>query len=163
MASRGVGIRLLTDDPHPEDRAVRNDDPIGWTRDHRAEILRHLYTILAYGCRNRPLGQVAKTRFRKWWSLVGWPVELAASLIKVELDFPAIFKATEAQDSKAAGIVSAITLLRNTFGDGDTSWFRARDIRDILDKGERARDRIYSVSRSDSDEAEIRRHATSWR
>jgi hypothetical protein len=158
MASRGPEIRLTTDDPNPEDRAVKHADPIGWTRDHRAEILRHLYTILAYGCRNRPPGQVEKTRFRKWWSLVGWPVELAASLVGEELDFPAIFKATEAQDSKAAGIVSAISLLRNTFGDKDDSWFRARDIRDVLDQGERARERNYTaVLRTASDEATIQK------
>jgi hypothetical protein len=135
---------------------VQHADPIGWTRDHRAEILRCLYTILIYGCRNRPPGQVEKTRFRTWWSLAGWPVELAASLVGVELDFPSIFKATEAQDSKAAGIVSAITLLRNTFGDKNDNWFRARDIRDLFDKGERVRERTYTVtSRTTSDEAAV--------
>jgi hypothetical protein len=158
MASRGPEIRLTTDDPNPEDRAVKHIDPIGWTRDHRAEILRHLYTILVYGCRNRPVGQIAKTRFKNWWSLVGWPVELAASLVGEELDFPVIFKATEAQDGKAAGIVSAITLLRNTFGDKNDSWFRARDIRDVLEKGERVRERTYSVtSRTTSDEAAVQK------
>ncbi len=136
MASRGPEIRLLTDDPNPEDRAVAHVDPIAWTRDHRAEILRCLYTIMIYGCRNRPEGQVAKTRFKPWWSLVGWPTELAASLIGVELNFDTVFKATEVQDSKAAGIVTALHLLNNTFGE---TWFRARDIRTILDQGELAR------------------------
>jgi hypothetical protein len=136
MASRGPEIRLLTDDPNPEDRAVAHADPIGWTRDHRAEILRCLYAILIYGCRTRPQGQVAKTRFKAWWSLVGWPIELTASLIGVELSFETVFKATEAQDSKAAGIVTALHLLKNTFGD---KWFRAREIRTILDQGEFAR------------------------
>jgi hypothetical protein len=127
---------LLTDDPNPENRSVAHADPIGWTWDHRAEILRYVYTILIYGCRNRPQEQVAKTRFKTWWRLVGWPVELAASLIRVELNFETVFKATEAQDSKAAGIVTALHLLKNTFGD---KWFRARDIRTILDQGELAR------------------------
>jgi hypothetical protein len=136
MASRGPEIRLLTDDPNPENRAVAHADPIGWTRDHRAEILRCLYTILIYGCRNRPQGQVAKTRFKTWWSLVGWPVELAASLIGAELDFDKVFKATEAQDSKAAGIITALHLLKKTFAE---NWFRAREIRTILDQGEFAR------------------------
>jgi hypothetical protein len=136
MASRGPEIRLLTDDPNPEDRIVAHADPIAWTRDHRAEILRGLYTIMIYGCRNRPEGQVAKTRFKTWWSLVGWPVELAASLIGIELDFDTVFKATEAQDNKAAGVATALHLLKSTFGE---KWFRARDIRTILDKGELAR------------------------
>jgi hypothetical protein len=159
MASRGAEIRLTTDDPHPEDRAVQHTDPIGWTRDHRVEILKHLYTILTYGCRNRPAGQVEKTRFRKWWSLVGWPVELAASLIGEELDFPAIFKATEAQDTRAAAIVSAIALLRDTFGDGAEAWFRSRDIRVLIDKGEeRARERTYAASgRTAGDETAIQK------
>jgi hypothetical protein len=136
MASRGPEIRLLTDDPNPEDRAVAHADPIAWTRDHRAEILRCLYTIMIYGCRNRPEGQVAKTRFKTWWSLAGWPAELAASLIGVELNFDTVFKATEAQDNKSGGIVTALHLLKNTLGE---KWFRARDIRTILDKGELAR------------------------
>jgi hypothetical protein len=136
LASRGPEIRLLTDDPNPEDRAVAHADPIGWTRDHRAEILRCLYTIVIYGCRNRPEGQVAKTRFKTWWSLIGWPAELAASLIGVELNFDTVFKATEAHDSKASGIVAALHLLNDTFGE---TWFRARDIRNILDQGELAR------------------------
>jgi hypothetical protein len=59
-----------------------------------------------------------------------------ASLIGVELNFDTVFKATEAQDSKAAGIVTALYLLKNTFGE---KWFRARDIRAILDQGELAR------------------------
>jgi hypothetical protein len=91
---------------------------------------------MIYGCRNRPEGQVAKTRFKTWWSLVGWPTELAASLIGVELNFDTVFKATEAQDSKAAGIVTALQLLNNTFAE---KWFRSRDIRIILDQGELAR------------------------
>jgi hypothetical protein len=158
MASRGAEIRLTTDDPNPEDRAVKHADPIGWTYDHRAEILKHLYTILIYGCRNRPVGQIPKTRFRSWWSLVGWPVEKAAELIGVTLDFPAIFKATEAQDSKAAGIISALTLLKGEFGAGEDSWFRARDIRDILGKAERVRERTYAgSSRSSSDDATIQK------
>jgi hypothetical protein len=151
MASRGPEIRLLTDDPNPEDRAVAHADPIAWTRDHRAEILRRLYTILIYGCRNRPDGQVAKTRFKTWWSLSGWPVELAASLIGVELDFDTVFKATEAQDIKAAGIATALHLLKNTFGE---KWFRARDIRTILDKGESARAAFLRTQATD--EAPIR-------
>jgi hypothetical protein len=158
MASRGAEIRLTTDDPNPEDRAVMHADPISWTYDHRAEILKHLYTILIYGCRNRPVAQTAKTRFRTWWSLVGWPIEKAAELIGVTLDFPAIFKATEAQDSKAAGIISALTLLKGEFGAEEDSWFRARDIRDILDKAERVRERTYTASsRSTNDEATIQK------
>jgi hypothetical protein len=57
MASRGPEIRLSTDDPRPEERPVAHADPIGWTFGNRARIMRSLYTILIYGCRNRPAGQ----------------------------------------------------------------------------------------------------------
>jgi hypothetical protein len=136
MSSRGPEIRLLTDEPNPEDRLVAHVDPIAWTRDHRAEILHCLYTIMIYGCRRRPAGQVAKTRFKSWWSLVGWPTELAASLIGVGLNFDTVFKSTEEQDSRASGIATALHLLKDTFAE---KWFRARDIRTILDEGELAR------------------------
>jgi hypothetical protein len=148
MASRGVEIRLTTDEPRPEDRPVRHADPLRWTLDHRAQILRCLYTILIYGCRNRPTDLVAKTRFREWWRLCGWPVELASSLAGDPLDFIAAFKATEEQDSTVAGVVSALNLLRAEFGsiergkaaptDAD-AWFRARQIREAILAGETAR------------------------
>jgi hypothetical protein len=147
MASRGPEIRLATDDPRPEDRQVAHADPLSWTMTYRARIMRSLYTILIYGCRNRPAGQQAKTRFRDWWSLCAWPVELAASLFDppVPFDILSVFRATEAQDSKAMGIASALRLLRQEFGSverGSVSkdgWFRARQIREILDAGKETR------------------------
>src|SRR5262249_43073896 len=62
MASRGPEIRLTTDNPNPENRTVVHADPLAWTLENRARILRALYTILLFGCRNRPPVQVAKTR-----------------------------------------------------------------------------------------------------
>jgi hypothetical protein len=151
MASRGLTVRLFTDDPRPEDRHVEHDDPLGWTQANRARIVRALYTIVLYGCRNRPADQAAKTRFRRWWRLVGWPVELAASLLDpaVALDFTALFKQTEEQDTQAAGIAAALRLLGRQFGSvgrgskaSDNARFMARDIADLLDKGEEAREQI---------------------
>jgi hypothetical protein len=155
MASRGLLVRLLTDNPNPEDRPYTHQDPLAWTRDHRAEILRCLYTLLVYGCRVRPAEQREKTRFTTWWSLVGWPVELAASLLEVPLDFSAVFKETEATDSKANGVMSALGLLRDTFGEGE---FGARDIRALLDVGETARD-SYRRTGINSNEPAIRKQA----
>jgi hypothetical protein len=147
MASRGPEIRLSNDDPRPEDRPVKHADPIGWTSQNRPGIIRALYIILIYGCRRRPAGQSAKTRFKAWWSLCAWPVELAATLFDppVPFDVDVVFKATEAQDNKAAGIALALRLLRQEFGSverGSTSqdaWFRTRQIREILDAGRDAR------------------------
>jgi hypothetical protein len=146
MASRGPEIRLTTDNPNPENRTVVHADPLAWTLENRARILRALYTILLFGCRNRPPGQLPKTRFRLWWSLVGYPVELAAELIGEKLDFVERFKAAEAHDSKAAGVANALRLLRQEFGSVERwtrpkpeDWWRARRIREVLDAGERAR------------------------
>jgi hypothetical protein len=147
MASRGPEIRLMTDDPRPEDRQVAHADPLGWTMAHRVRIMRAFYTLLLYGCRHRPTGQQAKTRFRDWWSLCAWPVELVASLFDppVPFDILGVFRATESQDSKAAGIASALRLLRREFGSAargspvKDAWFRARQIREILDTGKETR------------------------
>jgi hypothetical protein len=165
LASRVLQIRLTTDMPRPEDRPVKHANPIAWTQANRNKILRAFYTILIYGCRNRPPGQVAKTRFRTWWRLVGWPVELAASLLDepIELDFVQLFRATEEQDSQAASIASALRLLRKEFGSAEryarpkpTGWFKSRQIRDILDAGERARS-VPGTIRGDGETAEIER------
>ena len=46
LASRSLQIRLDVDRADPENRTFKHPDPIGWTEDHRAEILAALYTIL---------------------------------------------------------------------------------------------------------------------
>ena len=48
--------------------------------------MRALYTLLVAGALHRPQAQDAKTRFKPWWKLVGWPMEYAAGLIGVKLD-----------------------------------------------------------------------------
>jgi hypothetical protein len=165
LASRVFEIRLSTDDPRPEDRAVQHGDPIAWTQNSRPRILRALYTILLYGCRNRPAGQVAKTRFKTWWCLVGWPVELAASLLDspVELDFVQLFKAAEAHDPRAAAVAAALRCLRAEFGSLDrgtvpqaADGFMSRQLREILDAGEQSR-RLSATIRDASDLAAIER------
>jgi hypothetical protein len=161
MASRGPELRLTSDDPRPEDRAVKHGDPLAWTLEHRAKILRCLYVILIYGCRNRPDKQVAKTRFKGWWKLCGWPVERAASLLDPPeaFDFVERFKATEEHDSKAAGVAAALNLLKDEFGTitrgaqpKPTDWFRAKQIREILDDGERARARLRTEPKAAQDQ-----------
>jgi hypothetical protein len=48
MASRSFIIRLDVDRPDPENRKFQHPDPFAWTIDHRARILRALYTILIW-------------------------------------------------------------------------------------------------------------------
>ena len=82
LASRDLHIRLDVDRPDPENRDFKHSDPIGWTENHRAEILAALYTILLgnpqlKAARDAP----GKTRFKMWWRVVGSAVEHAAKLV----------------------------------------------------------------------------------
>jgi DNA polymerase-1 len=148
LSSRLLGNRLATDDPRPEDRAVTHTDPIAWTGINRPRLLQAFYTLLRYGGRNRPDGQVPQTRFPTWWTLVGWPIELAAELYDPTLhfDLTECFKATEAQDTRKAGVVAALNLLRRQFGSvprgvtiPQSVRFGSAKLRDILDAGEQGR------------------------
>src|SRR5262249_27209954 len=98
MVSRSYEIVISVDRPDPENREFAHPDPIGWTAQHRGKILSCLYTILIYGCQNRPAGQVANTRFKDWWSLCGWPVEHAATLIGKSIDCLTLLNAGEGDD-----------------------------------------------------------------
>ena len=46
LASRSLHIRLDVDRVDPENRPFKHPDPVGWTENHRAEILAAVYTIL---------------------------------------------------------------------------------------------------------------------
>jgi hypothetical protein len=148
LSSRVLGNRLATDDPRPEDRVVTHTDPIAWTAINRPRLLQAFYMLLRYGGRNRPGGQAPQTRFPTWWTLVGWPIELAAELYDPTLhfDLTACFKATEAQDTRKAGVITAIDLLRGVFGSVPRGapvtpavQFGSVNIRSLLDAGEQAR------------------------
>ncbi len=76
IASRALMVELDVDRPDPENRPFKHSDPIGWTRDHRGEILRALYTILLGNPQFDAAHRVpAPTRFKPWWNLVGSAVE----------------------------------------------------------------------------------------
>lgn len=82
LASRSLNIRIKVDRTDPENRDFQHPDPVGWTEDHRAELLRAFYTILLgnpqlKAARNAP----GKTRFKMWWRLVGSAVEHAADYL----------------------------------------------------------------------------------
>src|SRR5262249_55537499 len=83
MASRSLMAALNVNRPDPETRAFAHADPLAWTQANRPKLLRALYTLLMAGALNRPRQQEAKTRFKAWWSLIGWPMEYAASLVGI--------------------------------------------------------------------------------
>jgi hypothetical protein len=125
MASRSLIIALNVDRPDPENRAFEHPDPLAWTLENRAKILRALYTILIAGALKRPAGQVAKTRFKRWWSLVGWSVEYAASLCGVTVDCTQIMRASEIDDEESSTVSAALTILRDKWG---MDKFTAKDV-----------------------------------
>jgi hypothetical protein len=123
-------IRLETDRPDPENRSFKHPDPLGWTDQHRAEILRALYTILL-GNPTLKLPRYApmKTRFPMWWRLVGSAVEHAAKLMAdhvepgayddepddparpVAIDFQKLFLERDEEDEESTGLAEALDIL----------------------------------------------------
>jgi hypothetical protein len=117
MASRSFILPLNVNRPDPENREFRHADPLAWTQANRAKILRSLYTILVGGALSRPTDQVAKTRFKTWWGLIGWPVEYAAGLLGVEVDCTQLLRVGEASEEEANAASRALTVLRECWGD----------------------------------------------
>src|SRR5262249_48359842 len=121
MASRSLMLALNVDRPDPENRSFVHPDPMGWTKVHRGRIVRALYTLLAAGALNRPMNQEAKTRFKTWWVLVGWPMEYAAGLLGITLDCTELMRAGEAGDEEASATSSALKILRECWGEDEFS------------------------------------------
>jgi hypothetical protein len=117
LASRSLMVALSVDRPDPENRTFKHADPLAWTQANRMKIVRALYTLLIAGAKNRPKNEEAKTRFKTWWSIVGWPVEYAAGLIGLKVDCTELMRAGEVGDEEASAVSAALTILRETCGD----------------------------------------------
>jgi hypothetical protein len=116
MASRSFVLSLNVDRPDPENRTFTHSDPLAWTQANRTKILSALYAILIGGALNRPQGQVAKTRFKTWWRLIGWPVEYAAGLSGIKIDCTELLRAGEAGEEEASATSRALAILRKRWG-----------------------------------------------
>jgi hypothetical protein len=125
MASRSLMLALNVDRPDPENRFFVHADPLAWTQVNRSKIVRALYTLLVAGALNRPKRQVAKTRFKTWWSLVGWPMEYAADLIGTVVDCTELMRAGEVGDEEATAASAALSILHEIFG---ARLFTAREV-----------------------------------
>ena len=138
QASRSLEARLSTDRTDPKNREFKHPDPIGWTQDHRGEILRALYTILL-GSPQLKARRPAETRFKEWWHLVGAAVEHAADQRAEKLCQPILFKQmfarTEAKDEEAAERTEIIQTLYAINGAND---FTAISLHEHLAKSARA-------------------------
>ena len=126
MASRTFVIRLNVDRPDPENRKFKHPDPLAWTLENRARILEALYKLLAWN----PVLQLApserspaKTRFKRWWTLCGAPVEKVAGV-----DFGKIMQARDNEDAEASGIATLLQCLEETFHDEE---FTAEEVAEV--------------------------------
>jgi hypothetical protein len=125
MASRSFILPLNVNRPDPENRTFAHADPLAWTEANRAKILHALYTILIGGALQRPQHQVAKTRFKIWWGLIGWPVEYAAGLLGIEVDCAELLRAGEFAEEEASAASRALTVMEEFWGDKP---FTTRDV-----------------------------------
>jgi hypothetical protein len=125
MASRSFVVSLNVDRPDPENRSFAHADPLAWTQANRAKILRALYMILIGGALNRPQDQVAKTRFKVWWRLIGWPVEYAAGLSGVKVDCTELLRLGESGEEEASAASRVLAILRKRWGGKS---FTTRDV-----------------------------------
>ena len=133
LASRSLLIRLEVDRADPENRAFKHPDPVGWTEDHRAEIMTALYTILLGNPQlKEPRDAPGRTRFKMWWRLVGSAVENAAKLAGQELDFQKLFITQEEDDEESASLAEALDVLVKTWPDQ----FTASDVAGMINNPE---------------------------
>jgi hypothetical protein len=117
MRSRVLRVALHVDREDPENRPFERPDPLQWTRENRASILRDLYTIL---CVKTGPASREKTRMKKWWRMIGHPIELVTGV-----DFEAMISESGGIDPIREGRATVVRMLMERFGQ---SAFYARDV-----------------------------------
>jgi hypothetical protein len=128
LASRSLCVRIEVERPDPENREFQHPDPVGWTEQNRAKILRALYTILLGNeILRTPAGTQARTRFKTWYRLIGTAVEHAASLIGELVDFQDVFTTQEEDEEDAAALADALAVMRRRWSE-----FKAADLTDLI-------------------------------
>ena len=131
LASRSLTIRLAVDRADPENRAFKHPDPVGWTENHRAEILAAFYTILLGNPQLKaPHDAPGRTRFKMWWRLVGSAVEHAAGLAGHEIDFQTLFLDQEEDDEDSASLADVLEVLMAAC----PKEFQAKDVAELVNK-----------------------------
>jgi hypothetical protein len=125
LNSRTLPVRVQVDELDPASRPFAHPDPLGWTIDHRGEIIRHLYVLLL----GNPLlhnenPPQAETRFKDWMRMVGSAVEHGAiehhARVKdmlmdkhpncpaVPVNFQKIFSAQKTTDETATALAEVL-------------------------------------------------------
>jgi hypothetical protein len=77
--------------------------------------VRALYTLLIAGALARPSVE-AKTRFKTWWSLVGWSMEYAAGVSGVTAIARELMRIGEVGDEEATAASAALSILHEIWG-----------------------------------------------
>lgn len=165
LASRALSVRLSANRPDPENRAFRHPDPIGWTDDHRAEIMAALYTILLGNpFLDEPRDAPCRTRFKMWWRLVGSAIEHAAQLAgktkeDQAIDFKQLFIGQEDEEEETASLSEVLPLLRKTWppieedGRMVAQTFTANDVARRINTGglSSVRDQMFETLAADAE------------
>jgi hypothetical protein len=142
LASRSLVVRLATERADPENRSFTHNDPVGWTEDHRAEIMTALYTILLGNpTLDEPHNAAMKTRFKMWWRLVGSTVEYAAKQCDHEVDFGTLFRGVEEEDEDDVSLGEVLDAMMRTWKntdpdkvDKESRSFLAKDVADAINE-----------------------------
>ncbi len=143
LASRSLMARLDVDRPDPENRPFKHSDPVAWTLCNRGQILRALYVLLL-GNPQLKAPKAPKTRFKRWWHLVGSAVENAAdALIDAEacepvevartankIDFVQLFADVEGDDEESSDLADVLEVLQQTWP--HVKSFQASDVAKLI-------------------------------
>ena len=117
MRSRAFKVALKVDREDPENRPFKRTDPLRWTRENRAAILRALYTILCW----RPGAPAReKTRMKDWFGMIGHRIELLSGV-----NFEAMISESGGADPTREGLATTLRMLEERFGE---HVFYARDV-----------------------------------
>jgi hypothetical protein len=149
LASRSLHIRLEVDRADPENRPISHPEPTAWTTDHRAEILRALYTILIGNpMLDKPHDARMKTRFKMWYRLIGSAVEHAARQAGEEIDFGNLFRRLEEEDAEQMSLAKVLSSMLEIW----PTKFNARDVCKVIneesgDEADLLRDFFHDSSR----------------
>jgi hypothetical protein len=117
MGSRAFKVTLKVDREDPENRPFKRSDPLRWTRENRAAILRALYTILCW----KPAAPAReKTRMKLWFGMVGHRIELLSGV-----NFESMISESGVADPTREGLATTLRMLQERFGQ---HVFYARDV-----------------------------------
>ena len=107
MRSRVFKVALNVDREDPENRPFKRSDPLRWTRENRASILRDLYTIL---CWKPGAPAREKTRMKTWFRMIGHRIELLSGV-----DFESMISESGGADPTREGLATVVRMLKERF------------------------------------------------